>query len=147
MHHHHATPTTTDPSPTATTPPGAPTPDSARILAADLYALEWDADLYATPRSATTERYENRAHRLLATGRWAPTTPTATTTHEWRISGDPAGPSYAISPDHPEAEHWSRRVAALSPGRHVEHRTVTHGPTTTTPWHRADTPPTAQECP
>jgi len=35
-------------------------------LAAALYRLEWDADLYATPRGGYTERYERRADRLLA---------------------------------------------------------------------------------
>jgi hypothetical protein len=45
----------------------APLPTEAvRALAAALYRLEWEADLYATPRGATTERYERRARRLTA---------------------------------------------------------------------------------
>ena len=36
------------------------------VLAAALYRLEWDADLYATPRGRETERYERRADRLRA---------------------------------------------------------------------------------
>lgn len=39
---------------------------SERRLAAALYRLEWDADLYATPRGRETERYERRAQRLAA---------------------------------------------------------------------------------
>lgn len=37
-------------------------------LAEDLYRLEWQADLYATPRGACTEKYERRAARLRAAG-------------------------------------------------------------------------------
>lgn len=37
-------------------------------LARELYRLEWDADLYATPRGAYTERYERRADRLISAG-------------------------------------------------------------------------------
>lgn len=46
-------------------PAGQPTSDRDR-LAADLYRLEWEADLYATPRGPVTEKYEARANRLIA---------------------------------------------------------------------------------
>jgi hypothetical protein len=42
--------------------------DAVKTAAKDLYRLEWDADLYATPRGTDTERYEERAKRLLAAG-------------------------------------------------------------------------------
>ncbi len=40
-------------------------PAEIRQLAAALYNLEWEADLYATPHNDVTSTYEGRARRLL----------------------------------------------------------------------------------
>jgi hypothetical protein len=58
----HATSTTID---TTTSPT-----NEVQALAADLYRLEFSTDLYERPRSVYTDRYEDRARRLLGAG-WA----------------------------------------------------------------------------
>lgn len=44
--------------------------EEVQALAKALYALEWDADLYATPRGPTTDLYEARATRLMRSAYW-----------------------------------------------------------------------------
>lgn len=55
----------------------------------------------------------------------------------YRING-PDGPSYAIAEDHPEAESWSRRVAAGRSDSFVERRVVTTYFAHTSDWEAAE---------
>lgn len=56
-----------------------------------------------------------------------------TTVTEWRI-GNPDGPSFAIDPAAPEAEYWTRKVAAQRDSSWVERRQRTTYPDRVTDW-------------
>lgn len=91
------------------------------------------------PGTYLPEGWHALCARLLAAADQLAGRPEGVTVTEWRING-PEGPSYAIDTRHPEAEKWSRRVAAAdykAEGTHVEFRDVTTYPPVVGEWTRA----------